>query len=250
MRKLFLLILILFFFNCSSIREKKTITNNIGGTYFLQNNKLFQGLSNNNYSKIIFNKDGTYDLFKSEMLFCPVFEQCELASKGKWSLVTDNLIEITSENYYIKQKGFKYEISKENKFSQDSLYIQVVFGSDFHPVNLDFTFNYNINKSIKTNDTCIVLPKSKYLRQKTPINQISFCLNSNISGVEVYNGRILFNIFEKEFNTEKYNFITISLPYFNRCFFEFQPYYKEFILIKNKNIVIWKGNIWKKSKIK
>ena len=157
------------------------------------------------------------------------------------------MIEITSDNYYMEQKGFKYEINKEKKLSQDSLYIEVVFPTDFHPVKLDFTFNHNNNKSITTDKTYIVVPKSKYLWDKrTATNQISFSLNADVSGTELYKSRILFKIFEDYIDTEKFNFLTINLLNFDRCFFEFEPYNHELIYIKDRNQIFWEGGIWKR----
>lgn len=197
--------------------------------------------------KLELKSDGTYTLWNPEITFTPVIEQCDYASKGKWTILADNVIEITSENYYTEQKGFGYDLKKENKLSQDSLYIQVVFPTDFHPVSLNFTFNYKNNKSITTDKTYIVLPKSKYLwNRRTATNQISFNLNADVSGTEIYKGRILFKIFEESIDTEKHNYLTITLPSFDRCFFEFEPFYQDLILIKNKNTIIWQGDTWSK----
>lgn len=221
---------------CSSLKVQKTDTQ-VSGVYIRQESS----------KKLELKTDGTYVLWNPEILFTPVIEQCDYASKGKWSILADNLIEITSEDYYIKQKGFDYEIKKENKFSQDSLYLQIIFPSDFHPISLNFTFNYLNNKSITTDKTYIVLPKSEYLwDRKTATNQISFELNANLSGSVIYKSRALFNIFEEYIDTEKFNFLTITLPNFDRCFFEFEPYNQELIYIKGKNQLLWQGEIWKK----
>lgn len=236
-----LVILILAFqlIGCSSVKSQKLkmTTQDISDKYERQESS----------EKLELKSDGTYVLLNPEISFTPVIEQCEYASMGKWSFIAENVIEITSKNYYTKQNGFEYEIKKENKLSQDSLYIQVVFPSDFHPVNLNFTFNHNNSKSITRDNTYIVLPKSEYLwNRRTATNQISFSLNANVSGTEIYKGRILFKIFEESIDTEKYNYITITLPNFDRCFFEFEPFYQSLILVKDKNEIIWQGDIWKK----
>ena len=247
MKKSLMLLPILLFLCCSSIKNFNSNTEDIDGIYSLESDKLFQAFSDKNYSKIVIHKDGTYELYKSEILFTPVIEQCDYASKGKWSVVADNVIEITSEDYYTKQKGYEYDIKKENRLSQDSLYIQVVFPADFHPVKLGFTFNHNNSKSITTDKTHIVLPKSKHLwDRRTATNQISFSLNADVSGTELYKSRILFKIFEESIDTEKFNSLTITLPHFDRCFFEFEPYNQELIYIKGKNQILWQGEIWKK----
>ncbi|MFV0290462.1 MAG: hypothetical protein ACK5IJ_06110 [Mangrovibacterium sp.] len=247
MKKSLMLIPALTFLSCSSIKKIDSNTENIPGVYFLESDKLFQTLSDKNYSKIVFQEDGTYKLHKAEILFTPVVEQCDYASKGKWSVVADNVIEITSEDYYSEQQGFKCDIKKENKLSQDSLYIQVFFPTDFHPVNLNFTFNHKSSKSITTDKTYIVLPKSEYLwNRRTATNQISFNLNAIVAGTEIYKSRILFKIFDDSIDTEKYNYFTITLPNFDRCFFEFESYYQELIYIKGRNQLLWRGEIWRK----
>lgn len=247
MRKLLFILIIAFqLMSCISTKAQKSRNEDLAGVYVLRGDK-YQALSDKNYSHLELNPDSTFMLSKAEIEFSPVIEQCDYASTGKWSVIADNVIEITSEDYYTKQKGFEYEIKKENKFSQDSLYIQVVFPADFHPVKLDFTFNHNSSKSVTTDKTYIVLPKSKHLwNRRSATNQIGFSLNADVSRTEIYKSRILFKIFEESIDTEKFNFLTISLPNFDRCFFEFEPYNQELIYIKGKNQLLWQGEIWKK----
>lgn len=238
MRKLLFILIVAFQpIGCISTKGQTLKVQDMSGVYQRQESS----------EKLELKSDGTYTLWNIEMSFTPVIEQCDYTSKGKWSVIADNVLEITSEDYYTKQQGFKYEIKKENKFSQDSLYIQVVFPADFHPVKLGITFNHNNSKSITTDKTYIVLPKSKYLwNRRTATNQISFSLNANVSGTELYKSRILFKIFEESIDTEKYNYLTITLPNFDRCFFEFEPYNQELIYIKGKNQLLWQGEIWKR----
>lgn len=130
MKKLLLILVAAFqLIGCVSTKGQKMGVVDLSGIYERQEST----------ERLELRPDGTYTLFNPEILFTPVIEQCEYASKGKWSVVADNVLEITSENYHGQQKGFEYEIKKENKFSQDSLYIQVVFPTDFHPVKLGFT---------------------------------------------------------------------------------------------------------------
>lgn len=248
MRKLLFILIVAFqFMSCISTKAQKSQNEDLVGIYVFKSDRLYQALSDMNYSSLEIHKNGTYTLNKAIIKFSPVIEQCEYASKGKWSVIADNVIEITSEDYYTKQKGFEYEIKKENKFSQDSLYIQVVFPTDFHPVKLDFTFNHNNSKSVTTDKTYIVLPKSKHLwNRRTATNQIAFSLNADVSGTEIYKSRILFRIFEESIDTEKFNFLTITLFNFDRCFFEFESYNQELIYIKSSNQLLWQGEIWKK----
>lgn len=238
MKKLLLIsIVISCLYGCSLTKQMKIEEKEILGTY----------IRNESTEKLVLNYDGTFKLFKAEMNFTPVFEQCDIATKGKWSIVSNDVIELTSEDNYLKQKGFEYELKKENRFSQDSLYIKVNFPSDYHPVKLNFYFNHKNSKSIKTEQTYIVIPKSKHLwDRKISNNHISFSLDASVSGTTLYRSRVLFSIFEENIDTEKYNYLTITLADFDRCFLEFEPLNKELIFIKNNNQLFWQGDTWKK----
>lgn len=238
MRKLlFILPLVFQLIGCATMKSQKIESRNVTGLYERQKST----------ERLELKTDGSYILMRPEVLFTPIIEQCTYASKGKWSLVADNVLEITSENYYLQQKGFEYELKKENKFSQDSLYVIVVFPTDFHPVKLNLTFNNNNSKSIITEKTSISLPKSKHLwDRKTSTNLVSFNVNADVSGTVLYKSRVLFRIFEEYIDTEKYNHLTITLPNFDQCFFEFEPYYQELIYIKGENQILWQGDIWRK----
>lgn len=203
--------------------------------------------------KLELKSDGTYILYKAPVTFTPVIEQCEYASKGKWSVVADNVLEITSENYYKQQKGFEYELKQENKFSQDSLYIEIHIPEElFYYKGKDvlsfyFSFNHNNAKSVSTTDNIIKLSKSNHLWERdNPRNFIKFSLNANVSGTALYKSRVLFEIFDEYIDTEKYNHLTITLPYFDICFFEFEPYNQELIYVKGRNQLLWQGEIWER----
>lgn len=218
----------------------------------------FEGIYNQKESgeKLELKPDGSYILYNAPVTFTPAIEQCDYASKGQWDKLSDEVLEITSENYYLKQEGFKYELKKESKFSKDSLYIEVnlpdslMYYKNGIPVNFSFIFNDNVSKSISTNKSSISLPKQKHLWPKTSnsvnSNHIGFSLNANISGTTLYKSRIMFKIFEEDIDTEKYNYLTVSLPHFDLCFFEFEPYNQELIYIKNESQLIWQGKSWEK----
>ena len=222
---------------CVSVKHRKSENKDISGIYKRQKST----------QKLELKSDGTYTLFNIEQTFTPVFEQCEVASTGKWSALSNDLLEVISEDNYLKQKGFEYELKKENKFSQDSLYFQVYFSPGFHSVNLNFTFNNNNSKSLKTEKVNIVILKSKHLwDKKINTNQINFSIEAATLGSTLYRSRVLFSIFEEYVDTEKYNYLTITLPNFDRCFFEFEPLNNELIMIKSKNYLFWQGDLWKK----
>src|SRR6218665_3512441 len=57
--------------------------------------------------KLELKSDSTYILYNPPVRFSPVIEeQCEYASKGKWGLLSNDVVEITSESYS-RQQGFK-----------------------------------------------------------------------------------------------------------------------------------------------
>lgn len=250
MRKL-LIISMFYLIGCTTTKKTSQLNSELNGVYVLKSDKLFQAFSDLNYHSFELKSDGTYILKKAEIKFATVIEQCEIASKGKWTTVSNDVLELTSEEKYEKQKGFEYELKKENKFSQDSLYIQLNFPADFElPVNLRFGFNHQKEKILESGTIFFALPKSKYLLPKTTNsinrNHISFSLNANISGTNLYKSRILFDIFEEDIDTEKTNYLTISLPNFDKCFFDFEPFNKELIYIKDEKELIWQGESWKK----
>jgi hypothetical protein len=241
MRKIFLLLISTFnLISCKSQKVDVEKQIELAGIY----------TAKDSYEKLEFNSDGNYILYNPKGNGHYEIEKCEYASKGKWRLLSNDVFEITSENYQVKQKGFEYELKKENKYSQDSLYINVKFPNDFHPVKLNFYFNNNNSKSIHTESTVVKLLKSKHLLPKSIYsvnrNYIAFSLDANISGTSLYKGRIMFEIFEEDIDTEKTNYLTITLPNFDRCFYEFEPYNQEMIFIKNTKEIFWKGYVWNK----
>jgi hypothetical protein len=241
MRKIFLLLISSFYLiGCKSQKTDIEKQIDLAGIYFVKDTS----------EKLEINTDGNYILYNPKGNDYYEIEKCVYASKGKWKLLSNDVFEITSEDYQVKQKGFEYELKKENKYSQDSLYINVKFPNDLHPVKLNFYFNNSNNKSIHTESTVIKLLKSKYLLPKSTYsinrNHITFTLDANISGTNLYNGRILFEIFEEDVDTEKTNYLTITLPNFDLCFYEFEPYNQEIIFIKNTKELFWKGYVWNK----
>src|SRR5690554_5676254 len=107
MKKLLFISIVAFqFIGCISTKAQKLNVQDMSGVYQRQESS----------EKSELKPDGTYTLWNAEISFTPVIEQCDYASKGKWSVIADNVLEITSEDYYTKQKGFEYEIKKENKF--------------------------------------------------------------------------------------------------------------------------------------
>lgn len=226
---------------CVATRKLKTENIVVEGTY----------MRNKSSEKLELNPDGTYLLKKTEIKFTPVISQCEISSKGKWSVISNDILELTSEDKYLKQKGFEYELKKESQLSQDSLYIKVNFPIDYEPnIKLNFSFNNNVSKSIETEKTFITILKSKHLWAKSSNsinrNHIAFSVNACVAGTTLYKSRILFEIFEEDIDTEKTNYLTITLPNFDRCFFEFEPLNKELIYFKNSSQLLWQGDTWKK----
>jgi hypothetical protein len=245
-RKILIIFLVYFFSGCVSTPKTVFSKNTFEGEYILKSDKLFQALSDMNYHSLNLKPDGTYILRKAEIKFTPVIEQCEIASKGKWTILSNDVIELTSEDKYFNQIGFKYELKTENKFSQDSLYIKVNFSNDVDqlPIKLNFSFNNNNSKSLETEARLVVLPKAKYLRTISKENHIEFYLTGNLS----CKSRSVFQIFEEDIDTETTNYLTITLPNFDRCFYEFEPFNKDLIYIKSSNQLFWQGEYWESVK--
>lgn len=238
------LLLLVFVTSCKSVK-KTSGEESLIGRYKLKKQVLYQALSdNNNYSQLILKSNNTYTLSPAPANFSPSIEQCDYVSKGQWKQISNEVVDITSENYYLKQDGFKYELKMEKKLSNDSIYFRVIFPEDYHPVK--FTYSFNDGKWYTTNKTEIGLSKDKYLLMKPAnVNKISLRLDADdISGITIYKSRTMFEIFREDINTDQHNYITIGLPNFNQCFFDFEPYYHDYIFIKNKNTLMWNGEEW------
>lgn len=223
----------------------KSQNKKLEGMYLLKTTSKYQVLSDKNYSSLHFNKDGTFVLNRAVANFTPVVEQCSYASKGKWHSLGNEAIEITSENYYTKQKGYQYNIIKENNSVQDSLYIMINLPKDLPSMKAIIIFNYKKDNPIIATDFPIILSKSEYLwKNNTPINNLQVRLEPNISGEDFIKYRIGFDIVNENINTDKYNSLTINFPFFDQCFLYFEPYYKELIFIKNNKHLYWQGETW------
>ncbi|MDH6254472.1 hypothetical protein M2347_004199 [Chryseobacterium sp. H1D6B] len=224
--------------------------NDMSGSYFLKKGgKLYQALSDVNYQKIILNKDNTYILYHAPTDF---FEQCNYASKGSWKQIGKEVIDLTSENFYTKQEGYKYEIKQEKKLSKDSVYINMELHSDFEnripTPEFSILFNYNTRKLIETINKNIKISKKEYSLLNMQ-NKINIDLYFRAYGKMLYTNRLVYSIL-KDFpiDTEKYNYFTIKLPYFDQCFYGFEPYNHSYMYIKDENTLIWQGQEWIKEK--
>lgn len=176
-------------------------------------------------------------------------ERCDVFSRGSWSCVADNVIEITSEDFYQRQKGYEYVLTKEKKFSPDSLYINVILPEDYgqHYYSVSFYFSGSSDHSFKTNSCSFVLSKSKYFWGNWNLHPITLAVLVRPPGTYLYTSRLWFDILKEEpLDLERYNYLTIYLPNFDQCFIEFKPYYHDYILIKDKYTLKWNGRLWSK----
>ena len=82
-------------------------------------------------ARLFLNPDGTFVAMKPERsIYYDYYERCDYYSKGKWSLLEDNVIELTSENYFSKEPGYDYELIKEKSIRRTvSTFILC-----FHPI--------------------------------------------------------------------------------------------------------------------
>lgn len=207
---------------------------------------------NNSTKKLELNPLGDFILYNAEIDTDFVIEQCEYASKGKWEQLTNDIIEITSEDYSFKQEGFKYDLIKENKLSQDTLYIKINMPQFFSYQRakdaIHFFFYFNHNNVITTTEPFIKLSKEKHLWKNNNNNYISFNIYTNASETPFVKSRLEFDVFQDYIDTGKYNYLTFTLPNFDLCFFDFEPFKHELIYLKNENELVWQGDIWKKVK--
>lgn len=237
--KYYELLLIIFIASCSSVQPLKSIEETtIAGVY----------IESNSTKRIEFYSNGDYLLYNPISTRAPVFERCEYSSKGKWSQIDNNIFQILSENYYIKQDGFDYNIVGEKRFSDDSLYLKIKFPTEFHPVKVVINFNDKVGNSILADKDFIVVPKPKHRAKNIKdVHLISLDLEADVSGQDVYRSRITFKIFENYINLSDSNYLIIDLPNFNRCFYEFEIYKSELLYLKNEEQLYWQGEIWNKS---
>jgi hypothetical protein len=197
--------------------------------------------------KLELNSKGFYVLYNPDSFGHLATDFCEYASKGQWKKLTSDVIDLTSENYYSKQEGFKYDLKQESKLSQDSVYIDVILPKDFEGVatpEFELLFNYKTSKRIRSINNRIKLSKKDYFLIGVK-NQLTFNLIFTIKGERFFNNRLNYNILKDyPLEVEKFNYFIISLPNFNQCFYDFEPYYHSYIYVKDKNTLLWKGEEW------
>jgi hypothetical protein len=243
------------------------------------------------FGGLAFDSDSTYiyygvNHFQETNLF-----QCDYKSKGKWKQLSNDVIELTSEDYYLKQDGYTYELKKEQKFSKDSFYIEIIIPERLKQLRRDmfiyeFQFNHQYPNEISTKSNIIRIAKNDYLDKPEYItdlfeeyknltdsfmkaekmtlndslkrilkertgnmtsNEITFSIHYNMTGTYKWSGRTSFEFFSERFNTESFNYLTITMPNFDLCFVEFSPMYHELIYIRNKDELFWRGETWKRN---
>lgn len=202
--------------------------------------------------RIELQNNGSYVLYNSENLGDLALDRCDILSKGQWKKI-DNIIDLTSENYYQKQKGFQYELKQETKASKDSIYLNIILPKDFETSiptpEFNVLFNYKTAKQIETISSIIRISKKEYSLYGSN-NQISLDLIFRPSGKTFYTNRLRYTILKDyAIDINKNNYFTINLPYFDQCFYEFEPLYHSIVYVKNKNTLYWGGEEWIKSKI-
>lgn len=200
--------------------------------------------------KIELTSNGFYTLYNPDYFGELATDFCEYSSKGKWKQISSDVIDLTSENYYLKQDGYKYNLEQGSRLSQDSIYINITFPKDFEnnfKPEYDIIFNYNTSKRIKTTNSKIKLSKKDYSLIDLK-NQITLGLNFIAKGEQFFNNRLAYSILKNfPLDVDKFNYYTISLNDFNKCFFDFEPYYHSYIFIKNEKTLVWKGEEWIKN---
>ncbi|WP_147473920.1 hypothetical protein [Chryseobacterium nematophagum] len=229
-------IILLLQFCVSGYLQSQTI-NDYSGVYKIKGSE----------QKLDLNPKGSYILYNPESFGHLATDFCEYASKGQWKKISSDVIDITSENYYLKQEGFKYDLKQESKLSKDSVYIDIILPKDFEEVatpEFDLLLNYKTSKRIRSASNRIKLSKKDYSLVGVK-NQLTLNLIFNAKGERFFNNRLNYNILQDyNLDTNTYNYFIISLPNFNQCFYDFEPYYHSYIYVKDKNTLIWKGEEW------
>lgn len=237
-----LVIIILSFFVIQMFNSQKIKDDFKAGIY------IKKGLTD----RIEFKDNGSFILYNSQNSGHLALDQCDISSIGQWQRISNDVLDLTSENYYEKQQGYKYELKKSAKGSQDSIYIDIQLSKDFETSiptpEFNILFNYKTSKQIETRNKEIVISKKEYsLFGKK--NQFSLDLVFKPSGKTFYYNRLRYNILQDYLlDVESNNYFTINLPYFDQCFYEFEPYYHSNVFIKDRNTLLWQGEEWIKSK--
>lgn len=231
------IILPLILISCQSLRETERLESK-AGVYETKETSL----------KIELLADSTYTIHNSGYFGHMPVEECAYLSKGKWKQIDKNVALLLSENKYMAEDGYKYELKEERKLSDDSVYIEIKFPTDFHPVTLYFTFEpyRSSSKTFTTRDTFIRLPKVKeHWEYQYSGPTIQFEIRPTLDGELNYVARTYFEIFTLDIKSSKTNYITINLPFFDRCFITFMPI-EQFIYFSKPNEFQWYGETWKK----
>ncbi|MFY1048438.1 hypothetical protein [Chryseobacterium sp. GP-SGM7] len=199
--------------------------------------------------KLELDSRGLYVLYNPESFGHLATDFCDYSSKGRWTKISSDVIDLVSENYYLKQEGFKYDLKQEVKLSQDSVYINIILPKEFEDIatpDFSLLFNYNTSKKIETVNREIKLSKKDYSLLGVK-NQVSLNIKFTAKGERFFNNRLNYNILQDyPLDIDKYNYFTINLPYFDQCFYEFEPYYHSNVFIKDRKTLIWKGEEWVK----
>ena len=123
MKNILILFFVILLYGCT-ISHKSIINNdNLSGVYSV---KYFPVL-------LTIDSNGTYLITNSidRMEYFYRDNLCDTISTGEWSFSAPNIIDILRDNYYKKQRGFEYNLLKENRLSQYSLYIHANFSRDY-----------------------------------------------------------------------------------------------------------------------
>ncbi|MFS4429631.1 hypothetical protein [Chryseobacterium sp. S90] len=62
--------------------------------------------------KIEFKNNGLYILYNTQNLGHLALDQCDILSTEQWKKISNDVLDLTSENYYKEQPGYKYELKK------------------------------------------------------------------------------------------------------------------------------------------
>ncbi len=206
--------------------------------------------TNNNLILTLY-QDGNYVAgYDGNCVQHPV-SQCPYFSKGRWLMLAENMLEITSDSPEIHNISDSLKLYSNYKLSQDSLYINIIF-----PIHSKNNYlQYEINgkemiycKSVHAwNDTVTTI----VMHRKNLLNDSIFDMKISIFDeiLWIFSNeytKLKYDLFDNHITVEgQYNCIDIPFLYVDMCYLEFERLENNIMMLRN-NKIYWRGLVWKK----
>ena len=217
---------------------------------FLSHKNFFIGVYQSGNEQLHIKPDNTFYLNRTAPKYHNdvVMPICyDTIAKGNWVSAKEDVLRLTNDSDFEK---IDFDIKQEKKFSNDSIYVQILLPHDdaFFEGRFEYelyflygTGTYEINKNM------FALPKKKV--SASAANNFSLIIKDEYPatcwpGQKCYQ-RIFFKVFDNFEFDHISNYFTITLDNFNECFVERMDVGNDFILIDG-NDIYWRGNIYKR----